>query len=157
MWVKLPLCLGWNRLPGDSRGMWGGWDIKICFPPNSMGSQQVPHEPALQLSMDPSPRGFATEKKIWMKLRCGQECTRWIWEKESPKTSPKMKILAAMDFGKWESVPPLGPCCPSPPCTLLACPCDLPHPSCSWTSTGWACSLCCVLSCPPGGWVPTIP
>lgn len=37
--------------------------IKLCCPPNSMGSQQVPHEPALQLSMDPSPCGFAIKKK----------------------------------------------------------------------------------------------
>lgn len=48
MWVKLPLCLGWNSLPAGFRwdvGRVGG--IELCFPPNSM----VPCEPALQLSM----------------------------------------------------------------------------------------------------------
>lgn len=65
--------------------MWGGWDRKLCLPSNSMGSQQVPHEPALQLSMDPSPRGFATKKKdldeaeVW----AGMYQMDLHWEKET--------------------------------------------------------------------------
>lgn len=118
MWVKLPLCLGWNSLPAGLRwdvGRVGG--IELCFPPNSM----VPCEPALQLSMWISFPMWV----CWIKLRCGQECTRWIFtgRRKSPKASPRMKILATMELGGLEKG---SPCCPSPPHTLLVLPVTFP-------------------------------
>lgn len=102
MWVKVPLGLGWNRLAAAFRWDVGRvgisppipWALSRCHM-NQLCSCQwtLPHVGLL-----------LKKKKIWVKLRCEQECTRWIFtgRRKSPKASPKMKILAAMDLGGWK-------------------------------------------------------